>query len=85
MNANLTKGIEDLEVLRAIQRCKEILKKPKKGEGLVVGWSDLSGKSNGRRDQGDESGALMFFGENEEFMAMVSVKKSAQKEKIGLW
>ena len=42
---------------------------------------DFSGKSNGRLDQGDESGALMFFGEIEEFMAMVSVKKSAKKEK----
>jgi len=39
VNANLTKGIEDSEALRAIERCKEILKKPKKGEGFVEGWT----------------------------------------------
>lgn len=77
VNANLTKGIEDSEVLRAIQRCKKILKKPKKGEGFVVGWSDLSGKSGGRLDQGDGSSALIHFADIEDFMRSSPSKKTS--------
>jgi hypothetical protein len=68
VNANLTKGIEDYRVLEAILRCKKFLKKPKKEDGFVIGWVDLSDKRGGRLDQGDGSSALILFADIEDFM-----------------
>jgi hypothetical protein len=81
VNANLTKGIEDHGVLEAILRCKKFLKKPKKEDGFVIGWEDLSDKSGGRLDQGDESSALMLFDDIENFMNKRPSKKTVKRNK----
>lgn len=81
VNANLTKGIEDYGVLEAILRCKKFLKKPKKEDGFVIGWEDLSDKSGGRLDQGDESSALILFADIEDFMNKRPSKKPVKRNK----
>ena len=81
VNANLTKGIKDSEVLRAILRCKNFLKKPKKEDGFVIGWEDLSDKSGGRLDQGDGSSILILFADIEDFMRSSPSKKTVKRNK----
>ena len=81
VNANLMKGIEDYGVLEAILRCKKFLKKPKKEDGFVIGWEDLSDKSGGRLDQGDESSALILFADIEDFMRSSPSKKTVKRNK----
>ena len=83
VNANLTKGNENTEVLAAILRCKDILKKPRKGDGFRIGYSDLSDqkKSGGTLDQSDEGSVLILFSDIQEFMCKLSSKKTDKRKK----